>query len=94
MRMLRWHYRSRHESLIAVSNQEFYDNRLLVYPSPAREDEELGLHLVYLPDTVYERGRTSSNPLEAAAVVDAIEDHFMRYGSSRSLGVGTFSVAQ
>lgn len=94
VRMLRWHYRSRHESLIAVSNQEFYDNRLLVYPSPAREDEELGLHLVYLPDTVYERGRTSSNPLEAAAVVDAIEDHFMRYGSSRSLGVGTFSVAQ
>ncbi|MCQ8905586.1 MAG: DUF3320 domain-containing protein, partial [Methanothermobacter sp.] len=94
VRMLRWHYRSRHESLIAVSNQEFYDNRLLVYPSPAREDDELGLHLVYLPDTVYERGRTSSNPLEAAAVVDAIEEHFMRYGSSRSLGVGTFSVAQ
>ncbi|MDI9615161.1 DUF3320 domain-containing protein [Methanothermobacter sp.] len=94
VRMLRWHYRSRHESLIAVSNQEFYDNRLLVYPSPSREDEELGLHLRYLPDTVYERGRTSSNPLEAAAVVEAIEEHFMRYGTSRSLGVGTFSVAQ
>ncbi|QHN08064.1 DUF3320 domain-containing protein [Methanothermobacter sp. THM-2] len=94
VRMLRWHYRSRHESLIAVSNQEFYDNRLLVYPSPSREDGELGLHLSYLPDTVYERGRTSSNPLEAAAVVEAIEEHFMRYGTSRSLGVGTFSVAQ
>jgi len=94
VRMLRWHYRSRHESLIAVSNQEFYDNRLLVYPSPSREDGELGLHLRYLPDTVYERGRTSSNPLEAAAVVEAIEEHFMRYGTSRSLGVGTFSVAQ
>ena len=25
-RTLRWHYRSRHESLIAVSNREFYDN--------------------------------------------------------------------
>ncbi len=25
-RMLRWHYRSRHESLITVSNLEFYDN--------------------------------------------------------------------
>ncbi|MDI9617545.1 DUF3320 domain-containing protein [Methanothermobacter sp.] len=94
VRMLRWHYRSRHESLIAVSNQEFYDNRLLVYPSPSREDEELGLHLRYIPDTVYERGRTSSNPLEAAAVVEAIEEHFIRYGTSRSLGVGTFSVAQ
>ena len=31
---LRWHYRSRHESLIAVSNHEFYDDRLVVFPSP------------------------------------------------------------
>src|SRR5262250_1034547 len=31
---LRWHYRSKHESLIAVSNQEFYDNHLVIYPSP------------------------------------------------------------
>src|SRR6185437_13257356 len=33
-RMLRWHYRSRHESLIAVSNHEFYADRLVVFPSP------------------------------------------------------------
>ena len=33
-RWLRWHYRSRHESLITVSNHEFYDNRLIVFPSP------------------------------------------------------------
>ncbi|TGU86348.1 hypothetical protein EN794_053420, partial [Mesorhizobium sp. M00.F.Ca.ET.151.01.1.1] len=26
--MLRWHYRSRHQSLIAVSNSQFYENRL------------------------------------------------------------------
>jgi len=30
-RMLRWHYRSRHDSLIAVSNNEFYNNRLVVF---------------------------------------------------------------
>ena len=35
-RMLRWHYRSKHESLIAVSNKEFYDNQLYVIPSPER----------------------------------------------------------
>ena len=29
--MLRWHYRSRHDSLIAVSNQEFYDNKLMIW---------------------------------------------------------------
>ncbi len=32
--MLRWHYRSRHQSLIAVSNREFYDDRLFIIPSP------------------------------------------------------------
>ncbi len=32
-KMLKWHYRSRHESLIAVSNQEFYDNKLMIFPS-------------------------------------------------------------
>jgi hypothetical protein len=33
-RMLRWHYRSRHQSLIAISNREFYRNELFIVPSP------------------------------------------------------------
>ena len=33
-RRLRWHYRSRHHSLIAFSNREFYDNELVVFPAP------------------------------------------------------------
>ena len=49
VKMLRWHYRSKHESLVAVSNKEFYNNRLLLYPSPNQESEDLGLHLVHLP---------------------------------------------
>ena len=39
-RWLRWHYRSRHESLITVSNHEFYDNRLIVFPSPDAGKQE------------------------------------------------------
>jgi very-short-patch-repair endonuclease len=31
-RMLRWHYRSRCESLIGFSNQEFYKNELITFP--------------------------------------------------------------
>ena len=42
-RMLRWHYRSRHESLITVSNIEFYGNRLQLFPSPDAAKEEVGL---------------------------------------------------
>lgn len=30
---LKWHYRSRHESLIAFSNHEFYDNKMFTFPS-------------------------------------------------------------
>lgn len=34
---LRWHYRSRHESLIAFSNRRYYDNRLEHLPVPGDE---------------------------------------------------------
>ena len=94
VRMLKWHYRSRHESLITVSNREFYDDDLLVYPSPSHDDPELGLKFHYNPNTAYERGSSSANPLEAEDVVDEIFNHFEKYGDTKSLGVGTFSVAQ
>ncbi|WP_407374935.1 DUF3320 domain-containing protein [Methanobrevibacter sp.] len=94
VKMLKWHYRSRHESLITVSNREFYDDDLLVYPSPSHSDPELGLKFHYNPNTYYLRGASSKNPLEAKDVVDEIFNHFEKYGDTKSLGVGTFSVAQ
>jgi len=94
VKMLKWHYRSRHESLITVSNREFYDDDLLVYPSPSHNDPELGLKFHYNPNTAYHRGSSSANPLEAQDVADEIFNHFEKYGESKSLGVGTFSVAQ
>ena len=33
MRRLKWHYRSRHPSLIQFSNKRFYDGDLVVFPS-------------------------------------------------------------
>lgn len=42
-RRLRWHYRSRHESLIAFSNKHFYDSDLVLFPSPMQESESLGI---------------------------------------------------
>ena len=94
VKMLKWHYRSRHESLITVSNREFYDDDLLVYPSPSHSDPELGLKFHYNPNTQYLRGASSKNPLEAKDVVEEIFNHFEKYGDTKSLGVGTFSVAQ
>jgi very-short-patch-repair endonuclease len=93
VRKLRWHYRSRHESLIAVSNSEFYDNQLVVYPSPMQNDPHLGLLFVHLPDTVYDRGRTAENREEAIAVARAAIQQY-KTRPDRSLGVGAFSVKQ
>lgn len=94
VKMLKWHYRSRHESLIAVSNKEFYDDELLVYPSPSHNSKELGLKFKHNNSSIYERGKSSANPIEARAVVKEIFKHFNKYGDTKSLGVGTFSVAQ
>lgn len=92
-RMLRWHYRSRHDSLIAVSNNEFYDNRLVVFPSPGANPTARGLRFHHLPDTAYERGKTRSNPEEAKAVAKAVLEHAKTY-PDLTLGVVAFSTAQ
>ena len=88
-RMLRWHYRSRHESLITVSNQEFYDNRLIVFPSPNSRSEGVGLQYHWL-DTQYASG---VNREEARYVARAVMEH-AREHPDMTLGVAAFSVRQ
>ena len=91
-RMLRWHYRSQHESLIATSNQEFYDNRLMLFPSPDAGRESSGLHLRLHPETSYERGKRV-NSGEAAKIADAVMEHAHRE-PELTLGVAAFSTPQ
>ena len=92
-RYLRWHYRSRHESLIAVSNAEFYDNKLVIFPSSGANLAASGIHFDHLPETVYDRGRTRTNKGEAKAVAEAVMAHATQT-PHLSLGVAAFSVAQ
>lgn len=92
-RMLSWHYRSKHQSLIAVSNREFYDNRLFIVPSPYDAVAGMGLKFNLLRDAPYERGASRTNPTEAKAVAQAAIRH-ARSNPEQSLGVATFSVAQ
>lgn len=68
VRDLRWHYRSRSESLIAFSNHHYYRNRLVTFPSPQVDDRAVQLHKV--PESVYDRGKTRTNRIEAQAVAD------------------------
>jgi len=91
-RMLKWHYRSQHESLITLSNHEFYEDKLVIFPSPGSK-QNLGLRFHHLPDAVYDRGKTRSNPIEATAVAKAVISHATKY-PGQSLGVVAFSTAQ
>jgi very-short-patch-repair endonuclease/DNA polymerase III delta prime subunit len=93
-RMLRWHYRSLHQSLIAVSNSEFYDNKLVIFPSPVKQPGDLGVVLHYDPDTVYVPGaRRAHNPREAEAIARAVMRHARDF-PNLTLGVVAFSLSQ
>ena len=91
-RMLRWHYRSRHESLISLSNQEFYENKLIIFPSPGSKSR-MGLAFNHLPETFYDKGKTRTNPKEAEKVADAVMEHALQF-PKLSLGVVAFSTSQ
>ncbi|WP_245493793.1 DUF3320 domain-containing protein [Mesorhizobium sp. M7A.F.Ca.AU.002.02.1.1] len=92
-RMLRWHYRSRHQSLIAVSNSQFYENRLFIVPSPYTQEAGMGLRFHHVPEGVFDSGGTGTNPVEARAVAEAIIRH-AKVNPQETLGVATFSVSQ
>src|SRR5262249_24220430 len=91
--ILRWHYRSQHESLIAVSNHEFYDDKLFIVPSAHVEDPERGLRFRYLPNGVFDRAASATNRIEAPAGAAAVMEH-ARARPDLTLGVGTFSAQQ
>lgn len=92
-RMLSWHYRSKHQSLIAVSNREFYENKLFIVPSPYDAVAGMGLKFSLLKNAPYDRGGTRTNPAEAKIVAEAAIRH-AREHPEQTLGVATFSVAQ
>ena len=90
---LEWHYRSRHDALIAFSNHFIYDGNLVTFPAPYQHSDDLGVSFVHVPDAVFDRGRSASNPIEARKVVDVVVDHWSRH-PDQSIGVVAFSVSQ
>jgi very-short-patch-repair endonuclease/DNA polymerase III delta prime subunit len=90
---LKWHYRSRHESLIHFSNQSFYRNKLNTFASANTATQDFGVSLVHVKDAEYDRGGSGKNLREARHVAHAVMDQFKK-GPNKSLGIGTFSQAQ
>lgn len=86
-RRLKWHYRSRHESLIAFSNREFYESSLTIFPAPR---QKFAVEYCYVESGLYQN---RANLNEAQAVAAAIIDFVERY-PDRSLGVVTLNQKQ
>ena len=92
---LKWHYRSRHESLIAFSNHHYYFNELLSFPSAADDCRHLGVSLQAIEGGFYDASRSRTNPKEAEALVGEIVTRLSDPSQrGRSIGVVTFSIAQ
>ncbi len=94
---LDWHYRSRHESLIAFSNHRYYENRLVTFPAPETRASAVSWVRV---QGVWARGAERTNQIEAKAIVDEAirrlrDPTFVdARGESLSLGVITMNVEQ
>ena len=89
---LLWHYRSRHESLIAYSNARFYESKLYTFPSV--NDRECKVSLIHV-DGVFERGKQRQNRAEAEAIIAELKrrchDPLLR---NQSVGIVTFNINQ
>lgn len=90
---LNWHYRSRHEGLIAFSNRNYYGDLLNTFPAAAMNGR-LGVSFQLVARASYDHA-THTNRREAEAIVDFL---FARLSDPserrRSWGVVAFSVAQ
>ena len=89
-RMLRWHYRSRHEALIAFSNRQFYKDELIIFPSPVGQVGRFGIGWNFIANGVATKG---VNPNEARIVAEAAA-RFLVEHKNRSLGVVAMNIKQ
>lgn len=88
---LAWHYRSHYEQLIAFSNQHFYNNNLVTFPSASTDHQGIGVDYHYV-NGIFDR-KSKSNRLEAEYIVDLVFRNIEQY-PDRSLGIVAFSMSQ
>ncbi len=88
--MLKWHYRSRDEHLIAFSNKHLY-KELYTFPSAVETSETMGIKWNFHETSA----KTDANARleEAKIVANAVLEHAKRF-PNRTLGVATFNIKQ
>jgi len=90
LRRLRWHYRSRHQSLIAFSNYSFYDDNLVIFPSPEDTSNTFGVHYSPIKKGTFVDRR---NIEEARVIALAVKNHMIK-NPDETLGVVAMNVQQ
>lgn len=89
---LLWHYRSKHEDLIAFSNAEIYHGKLITFPSSVEKADGMGVEYIHVACGTYERGGRG-NQKEAEKISELVFEHFRKY-PNRSLGIIAFGEIQ
>ena len=93
-KQITWHYRSKSESLIAFSNQHYYEGKLTTFPAPVAGDAAL----VYHPVNGTYRSADHTNEQEAAALVAhvlaVLKAPGFEYNEDTSIGIVTFNSQQ
>lgn len=91
--MLKWHYRSKDESLIAFSNHHFYNGALLTFPQPNTKgsgDPDEGVSFIKIENGVFysknEGEFGGGNPEEAKKIVELMAQRILEH-PEKSLGV-------
>ena len=90
---LLWHYRSKHEHLIAFSNYKIYQRNLITFPSAISKAPDIGVEYVYVKDGIYDHGGSGGNLKEAERIADLVFAHFISH-PDRSLGIIAFGEKQ
>ena len=88
---LEWHYRSRHESLIAFSNREFYNNKMLTFPSVNDQEKRVK----YVKVGGFYDQKKGINEAEAKSIIKEIKRRYKNPRlNKKSIGVITFNIKQ
>ncbi len=93
-KMLRYHYRSQHENLVAFSNDRYYHKEIVTFPESNTQVK--GVEYIYIEDGCYDRGGDRNNVKEAEKVLELIQKIYKELpeDTTDTLGVITFNIEQ
>ncbi|SJZ43849.1 AAA domain-containing protein [Mycoplasmopsis verecunda] len=85
---LKWHYRSKYESLIYSSNMNVYGSSLVSFPNTESDSKYTGLNFIYTKGTYDER----INEADAKYTIKKLAEIVDKFQDSKTIGVITMNI--